>query len=776
MKRLLVRLGIGLVVAATIYLVYLYYALTLPSPQNEERQPLRIYSAPFALKPGLTIEQGMFTDRLRQLGYRPTATAPVVAGEYQEVPHQIELILQDDPAHQQGITRMRVVFQNGQVQQLLNLPESTELRSVSLGPALMTGVSSGRGQSRIFREWVPLPSLPSHLVSAVVTVEDRRFYRHIGIDPIAVVRAIWENLWSRQIVQGGSTISQQLAKNLYYSSERTFLRKFREAIAATMLEAKYEKDGILEAYLNEIYFGQVGSVGVYGVGEAARIYFGKSVQALTVPEAALLVGMIKAPNTFSPLKDIRRAKIRRDLVLRTLYEADQLDSIAYHLARKSPIQVAAVQARPSDAPYFLDYVLHEYEQATGGGPPPGTKLYTTLDVQMQSLAEEALKSGLAKIEGRYRHLKRTDKQLQGALIALDPTTGAILAMVGGRDYRLSQFNRAVQAHRQAGSLFKPFIYLTAFEETGLAAPMNASEAKGTPSGITPASFVEDAPLTFPGPATTGANATWSPQNYDRQFHGEVTIRAALEQSLNIPAVRVTQRIGAARLARTLHDFGITKPLQEDLSLALGTAEVSLLEITSAYAALAGGGIAAVPTGIRDATDTATEWKPSVARRVATAEAAYLITSLLEGVVTRGTAAHAKALGLTVPVAGKTGTTDDHRDAWFIGYTPSLVIGIWVGYDDGESIKLTGSQAALPIWVDFARRVLPKRDQNGLEQSGGFPMPTGVVTKNIDPRTALLATSNCPETVTEVFIQGTEPTTYCHVHAGFWERMKHAFGF
>jgi 1A family penicillin-binding protein len=777
MKRLVFRLGLGFVIASAVYLGYLHQTLRLPSPENEDRQPLRIYAAPFALVPGLTIDQGLLAERLRHLGYRLTADTPSAAGEYQILSGHLDLYLHNDPEHQPGIARVRLVLQDGKLHQVLNLNDGKELQGVSLGPTLISGVSgSSRGQSRIFREWVPLSGLPPHLVNAVVTIEDRRFYRHVGIDPVGVARAISENLWSRQIVQGGSTISQQLAKNLYYSSERTFLRKFREALAAIMLELKYKKDAILEAYLNEIYFGQVGSVGVYGVGEASRIYFSKPVQTLSVPEAALLVGMIKAPNTFSPLKDMHRAKTRRDLVLRTLYEANQLDSNALHVARKSPIQVAATQTRASDAPYFVDYILHEYENLSGGGPPPGTKLYTTLDVEMQRLAEDALSSGLAKIEARYRQLKQSEKQLQGALLALDPKTGAVLAMVGGRDYRQSQFNRAVQAHRQAGSLFKPFVYLAAFEEGALAAPINDSETKGRQSAITPASFIEDAPLSFPAPVATSGPSTWSPQNYDRQFHGEVTVRAALEQSLNIPAIRLTQRIGAGRLARTLHDVGITQPLQEDLSLALGTADVSLLQITGAFAVLAGGGLVAAPTGIRGVTDAAIEWKPpSPPHRVTTAEAAYVVTSLLQGVVSRGTAAHARALGLTTPVAGKTGTTDDHRDAWFIGYTPSLVIGVWVGYDDGESLRLTGAQAALPIWVDFARRVLPKPGQTSAE-TVLFPVPAGVVTKKIDPRTALLATSSCPETVTEVFIQGTEPVSYCNVHGSFWERMRHAFGF
>jgi penicillin-binding protein 1B len=343
------------------------------------------------------------------------------------------------------------------------------------------------------------------------------------------------------------------------------------------------------------------------------------------------------------------------------------------------------------------------------------------------------------------------------MVALDPRSGEILAMAGGRDYRISQFNRVVQARRQPGSLFKPLVYLAAFE------------SKETDGGqpITAASLLLDEPVSFASPA-----GTWSPQNYDKQFRGKVSVRTALEQSLNVPVVRVAQTLGAKRIAQVAHGLGIRSPLDENLTLALGGSAVSLLEMTGAYGALAHDGIVMGPTGLRQVIgqDGDPLWQPVTDRRQAvTPQAAYVVTSLLKGVVERGTAARAKSLGLIHPIAGKTGTTDGSRDAWFIGYTPDLVVGVWVGFDDGREVKLSGAQAALPIWTDFVKEVLPA-------DSPDFPVPSGILTKAIDPQTGQLATSQCPESVSEVFIEGTEPTLYCELHGeGFWDRFKRIFG-
>ena len=369
-----------------------------------------------------------------------------------------------------------------------------------------------------------------------------------------------------------------------------------------------------------------------------------------------------------------------------------------------------------------------------------------------------MEQGLARLERAYPALKESEQPLQGAVVVLDPSTGAIVALVGGRDYRISQFNRAVQAHRQAGSLFKPFVYLAAFE----------ASRSGRQPYMTPASLLADEPVTF-----ESENGRWSPQNYDKQFRGNVTLRNALEQSLNVPAVRVAKAVGTQPILDVIRQLGVTTVMTNDLSLALGSPAVSLLDMVTAYGTMANGGVFVRPTSLRAASDREgmTLWTATPERRQAVSpQAAYLVTSLLEGVVRRGTAAKAKVLGLTGAIAGKTGTTDGYRDAWFVGYTSDLVIGVWVGFDDERAVRLTGSQAALPIWMDIARRMLP-------EQAAPFSPPAGVVARAIDPKTGQLATSQCPERVDEVFIEGTEPTVYCEVHGGgLWERLRHTFGF
>ena len=737
-----------------LYGLYLYTTLTLP--RSEDRQPLRIYGAPYPLSAGMRIEKARLQNRLDHLGYRRVSRKLQWPGEYRTIGSSWEVYVRDF-LYPDGPFKghpVRVVIEDGRISEILRLSDEKDAGTVSLEPPLLGGLLA---TSRQVREWIPFSAMPNRLVEAVLAIEDHRFYQHIGIDPLAVLRAAYENFKGGAVRQGGSTITQQLAKNLYYSPQRTVLRKVRESLASLILEAKYSKDEILESYLNEIYLGQSGSVAVYGVGEAARYYFGKPVSDLTVPEAALLAGMIKGPNTFAPIKDPIRAKKRRDVVLLRLKQEGKLSEKQYQAAVSVPVRAATLQKGLADAPYFVDYLLSQLEDSAHTGPQPGLRIFTTLDPELQRIAEETVGAGLARLESRYPFLaSRGD--LQGALVALDPQTGGIRAMVGGRDYRLSQFNHASQAKRQAGSLFKPFIYLAAFERS-------LELADGH---ITPATLLEDAPISF-----VNGTTSWSPQNYDRKFHGQVTVRTALEESLNVPAVRIAQTVGVHRIIEMMRNLGLKGPLQDNLSFALGSSEVSLLEMTGAFGALAYGGRFSPPTGLAAATgahpeDLVLKETPDPTR-VFSPQSAYLMTSTLKGVIERGTAAQAKSMGLTATVAGKTGTTDDHRDAWFIGYTPDVVIGVWVGYDDGTTLKLTGAQAALPIWVDFFQKGLPFVDRD-------FPVPPKIVSRMIDPQTAQLATSACPQTREEIFIDGTEPTTFCEVHSpGFIERLKHMFG-
>jgi 1A family penicillin-binding protein len=739
------------------YGVYLYATLSLP--RGEDRQSLRIFSTSFPLAPAAPIEKARLQERLTHLGYRPVSRKVQAPGEYRFLSSSVDLYLRDF-LYPDGLIRgrpLRLILEDNHIARILTLPEEQDAGPVALEPQLIGGLLE---TSRQVRDWIPLMAIPPQMIDAVLSIEDHRFYEHLGIDPRGILRAAFQNLKGGTVVQGGSTITQQLAKNLYYTQQRTYIRKLKEAFAALILEIKYSKQDILESYLNEIYLGQSGSIAVYGIGQAAQYYFGKSLSQLSVPEAALLAGMIKGPNTYAPVRDPKRAKHRRDLVLLRMKQEGRLTDKQYQAAVNSPIRVMTLQHGVTDAPYFLDYVLSQIDDSSESAQT-GLRLFTSLDLEMQRMAEEAVSAGLSRLEAKHRFLKKTADHLQGALVAIDPRSGAILAMVGGRDYRMSQFNHAVQAKRQAGSLFKPFVYLTAFEQSLVAKD----------GSVTPATLVDDSPISFPEGASS-----WAPQNYDRQFHGHISVRTALEQSLNVPAVRIAQSIGIPNIIRTLRSVGISGPLDEHLSLALGSSEVSLLEITSAFGALAQAGQYVSPSGMTSLVEQVSEQAGRQIRQQSTEttqvfspQSAYLMTSILQGVVQRGTGAPAQRMGLTAKIAGKTGTTDDHRDAWFVGYTPDLVVGVWVGFDGGATLKLTGAQAALPIWVDFFRKAVPVLPID-------FPIPPGIVTRTIDPHTAQLATTACPDSFEESFMEGTEPTIFCEIHdPGMLERLKNIFG-
>lgn len=747
-------LAVSGLLCASVLVYAVYLSMNIALPKSDEHPPLLVYGTPFLLKPDLEVEPARLTDRLNRLGYHLVVSALRSPGEYRVTEQGLDLYLKEFRDLHFQARPVRVVVEDGRIASVQSAESGDELFPVHLEPQLISGL---RGESRQVREWLPLGDIPQRLIETLLTIEDRRFYVHPGIDPIAVFRAVWANVTRGGVIQGGSTITQQLAKNLFYSPRRTFTRKLKESVAAVVLEATYRKRDILESYLNEIYLGQVGSVSIYGVREAAYRYFGKTVHDLTIAEVALIVGMIKGPNAYSPLKNPGLAKQRRDVVLGSLHREGLLTAEEWKEAVSSPLLVAPPMESLADAPYFIDHLLRQVEDVTGSPLPDGTTVYTTLDPVLQHVAAEAVSTGLSNLETHYPSLKDHEGQLQGALIAIDPRTGGILALVGGRDYRVSQFNRAVQAKRQPGSLFKPFVYLAAFEQGAVVADQP----------VTAVSRLADEPMMF-----NSGSESWAPQNYDHQFRGPVSVRTALEQSLNVPAVRMAQSVGVNPIRELVGRLGVRSPLAADLSLALGTSAVSLLEITSAYAALAQGGLVMLPTALRNVVSPGGDilFQPVIERhQVVSPQSAYLVTSLLQGVVERGTAAKARSLGLRGAVAGKTGTTDGERDAWFIGYSPDLVVGVWVGFDDEHPLRLTGSQAALPIWVDFMRQVMPST-------TAQFIVPPGVVSVEIDPSTGQLATSKCPERITEVFLDGTAPTRYCEEHGGgFWERLKQTFG-
>jgi penicillin-binding protein 1B len=733
-----------------------YLATFLALPKSDEHPPLRLYSGPFLLQPDLSLVHSHLLERLQRLGYRRVIVPVQSPGDYQLNEEALTVYLHPQPEGHVGAVMVKLPLDHGRVTDVVSPLDGTALFPIFLEPELLSGV---RGESRQVREWIPLTQIPPRVIETVLTIEDHRFYTHFGIDPVAVGRAIWTNFTKGGVVQGGSTITQQLAKNLFYSPQRTMGRKFKEALAALVLEVKYSKQNILESYLNEIYLGQAGFVSIYGVSEAAHRYFGKTLQELTVEEIAMIAGLIKGPNSYAPTKHPESAKARRDVVLRRLRQTGLLTEEECKRAVQAPVRVTPSEDVLTDAPYFVDAVLREVEEAGVVPLPEGLRIDSTLDPMIQQAATESLEKGLAKLEATHPHLKSELEPVQGAVVVLDPKTGSVLALVGGRDYRHSQFNRAIQAQRQPGSLFKPFVYLAALE----------AARDGQAGQLTAASLLTDEPVTFE--SKTGP---WSPQNYDKQFHGPITVRSALEQSLNVPAVQAAKTVGTKSIVQLLRRLGITSAIGSDLSsVALGSSSVSLMEITAAYGAIANGGIAVKPTAVRSTRDRQGDvvWNGVPDRQqAATPQGAYVLTSLLEGVIQRGTASKAKVLGLQGMVAGKTGTTDGYRDAWFVGYTSDVVMGVWVGFDDERALRMTGSQAALPIWMELAHRIIPPNVP-------AFVAPSGVVTRVIDPKTGQLATAQCPEQVSEVFIEGTEPSVYCEVHGGgIWERLRHTFGF
>ena len=579
------------------------------------------------------------------------------------------------------------------------------------------------------RIFVPLGQVPKTLRDAVIATEDRRFYYHWGVDPIGIGRAILQNSRRGRIVEGGSTITQQLTKVLFLTPDKSLERKLKEAVLALELERRYTKDRILEMYLNQVYFGQ----GAYGVEAASRTYFGKSVSEVSAREAALLAGLPRAPSTYAPFEHPDAAKRRREVVLRRMAEFGALsDADAKRLA-KSDLGLIPPEKRRTTGQYFLEYVQHTLEAKYGADMvyKGGLHVYTTLNPSMQLAAELALREGLKTLETRTK--VKPGEHPEGAIVTLEPQTGYVKAIVGGYDFFRSEFNRAVQARRQPGSAFKPFVYIAALE-----------------AGFTPATRVEDAPVSY----AVGPNGkAWKPENYDRKFRGPTTLQQAIEESVNIVTVKLQERVGVNHTVQVARRLGIASPLAPNLSLALGTSDLTLLELTSAYGALANQGTWVTPTTIRYVTDARgklLDEEVPQGRESMSPEMAYVITHMLRGVVERGTGQGAKALGR--PVAAKTGTTNDYSNAWFIGYTPRVATGVWVGYDRPRSLGRdeTGSRVAVPIWTAYMTKIL------GDTPRDDFPVPERVVIVPID----LDQSNECVRVVPMAFVRGTEPAVNC----------------
>ncbi len=594
---------------------------------------------------------------------------------------------------------------------------------------------------------VTLDQVPRHLVRAFLAIEDHRFFQHIGINVGRILKALAVDIVERRIVEGGSTITQQLAKMLFLTPERTVRRKVREALLALEIERRYTKREILEFYLNQIYLGN----GAYGVASAAQVYFGKPVEEVTLAEAALLAALPKAPSRYDPFRNPDRARSRRDLVLRRMESLGWASPQEAQAARQAPLPRGAPPAPRIQAPYFVETVRRRLLERLGLDLvyQGGLRVYTTLDPVLQRAAEESLAKGVAAVAGRHR---TRGSEVQGAVLALDVRTGGVRAHVGGNDWRRSPFDRATQALRQPGSAFKPFVYLAAVE-----------------AGLTQATTILDAPAEFPG---ARRDRPWRPSNYDGRFLGEMTLRKALAKSRNLPAVRLLARVGKRRVDAAARRLGLTGPLGEGLAEALGVGGVSLVELVRAYAVFPTGGLLPEPHWVRAVygPDGRNLWpRPPSARRVADPEAAYVLSDMLRAVVLSGTGRKARALPF--PVAGKTGTTDDQRDAWFVGFTSRVALGVWVGRDDNTPLGRaeTGARAALPVWIDT---VLASAASG---PPPPWPVPRGIRFVEIDLDSGLRATPACAETAHAAFAAGTEPRRACDREGFTWPHLAGRFG-
>ena len=705
-----------------------------------------IYAAPKQLNVNESISQADVIAFLKRAGYVEKAQqADDSRGRYTVNGNTLEI----EPSSASSVDGVKQ-FQNVRVQfsgsgksisSLTDLENRASLQRTWLEPELISSVT---GTERAKRKVIGFGDLPPHLVKAITVTEDRSFFEHYGVNIRGIVRAFVRRVDSDPnspiARQGGSSITQQLVKNLLLSPEQTWRRKVSEAYMSVILETRLRKEKIFELYCNQVYMGQQAGFSINGFGEAASAYFNKDVTNLTLGESAFLAGLIRSPNRYNPYTKIDTATARRNQVLDSMVEAGEITADEAKTAKATPLHVIPSRGRidVSDAPYFADYVQSQLDNMiAGNGAAEHLRIYTTIDMDLQRAAYAALTKQMAALD-KIQSKRFEPGTLQAALVAMNAKTGEIVAMVGGRDYSKSQLNRATDANRQPGSVFKPFVYATALN----------TAYDPIPRVITPATTYMDEPKTF-----TFDNQEYSPGNFgDSYTHAPVTLRDGLVHSLNVVTVEVAMEVTIGRVMNLAARAGLPKPARAYPAMALGTSEATPLQIASAYTAFANLGTRTSPIAInRITTGNGVTIAAPVPERneVLKPEVAYVMTSFMKDVINRGTAAKVRARGLKMPLAGKTGTS---RDGWFAGYTPNLVCAVWVGFDDGSQLGLTGANSALPIWADFMQVAL---DQHP-EWQGDWEMPAGIEQEEINPKTGEPSAPEDVEKRVEFFINGTGP--------------------
>jgi penicillin-binding protein 1B len=782
--------AIGFVAAVILWIVF---ARMIDSRLGGDQKPVpRIYGRPFELRVGEGLSPIQLEQRLNDVGYAKRA-APELPGQFAVTDNAILLIPRttgkDTPrtvrvdfsrSSSPIITRLIALSpagatppppppkapapkatKGGKAKAVAPRPPAgTPLDRLALETPLLAAFAPGEK-----RRYTPIASIPRAMIDAVLAIEDRRFFAHPGVDPIGAFGALLRNLkGDKPYLAGGSTITQQIVKNEFLTSAKFYRRKLQEQFMALVLESRFTKSQILELYLNEVVLGQRGPFEIHGVAEGARIFFGKDVSNLTLAEAATLAGIIQSPSRLSPFRHVPQATERRNVVLRAMADAGFISVEASKRAMTEPLKVFP-RSLENEAPFFVDYVSSLVDEKYSGLLQQNTAVdvYTTLDLQLQRLAQEAVAEGIALVDKQLAARKRKGPA-EAALIAADPRTGEILAFVGGRAYNQSQFDRAIAAHRQPGSVFKPFVYLAAFERM-------AEEGRGD---LTPATLMVDEPTTF----KDGQGNDYNPANYQGEYGGQVTLRDALAHSRNIISIKVAEQTGFDRVAALWKKVGVGAEAKPYPSIALGVFEATPIDIATAYTVFPNQGairpLYAVSKIVQDGKTR--QLPPPAARQIARPETTYLVLNMMRSVLNEGTAAGARSAGFVLDAAGKTGTTNDLRDAWFAGFTPELLTVVWVGLDSNQPIGLSGSQAALPIWTAFMKRALSARANKA------FAVPDKVTFADVDKETGKLATPGCPSVTREAFLPGTEPRDHCDLHGsagdavkGFFSKLGRIFG-
>ena len=712
-----------------------------------------LYAAPRVLRAGQNFSRERLVETLRRAGYIEQSASDVWSGAFRIVEGAVEISPRRMDAERTPEAAsfspevVRVAFDHkGRIGEITG--DGVTLDAFVLEPEALTNDAATKTGTRATLAYADIPPV---LASAIRAIEDRRFFEHHGLDPSGIARALlsWtgngqSGNCSAPEHQGGSTITQQLVKNTYLTPERTLKRKFNEALLAAALERRLSKEDIFALYCNEIYLGQRGAFAVRGVKQAARVYFAKELKDLSLAEAATIAGMIQSPARYAPDRHAEASRARRNAVLASMLRDNSISDEQARAAMNETVSVTPVDpSSNATAPYFVDYVnrIVERQLQTGGAEAAderSLRIHTTIDLELQQLAEAAIARQLAQLEKVY---KKGDARPQAALVALDPNTGHVLAMVGGRSYGESQLNRATDARRQPGSVYKPFVYAAAIE-----------------SGISPVHLFADAPRAFTFDRHSPA---YRPANYGGGYSmRDVTMRTALTKSLNTVTVALAMQVGLPRVAALAESFGLPKAVAYP-SLALGTSEATPLEIASAYITFANGGTPTRASSITRAVDGEgvrlfEEFAP-VSTSVVQPATAYMITDMLTNVVEEGTARAARGMLKLSAVAGKTGTS---RDGWFVGYTPNLVCVVWIGFDDNKQLGLTGAESALPVWSEFVRGALELRPELG---SAAFLRPQGVISIEIDPVTGQLASPTCPQRERIAVSHALAPNSECLTH-------------